>query len=276
MLSLAEIFRHYAIDVLAESVRYIFFAGATFLLFWVLLRKRLGHKMIQGKYSTPQRLTAEFWYSMSSIAIFGIIGTCVFIAIKNGYGNIYHDIGERGWLYFFVSIGLAIIIHDAYFYFTHRLMHHPALFKHVHLVHHKSTNPSPWAAYSFHPFEAIIQGLIGPILVFTLPMNLYALLGFAIFQITYNVLGHSSIELLPKGFTKSLLFWHNTPTHHNMHHRYFNCNYCIYFNWWDRIFGTMHARYDETFEEVASREREIESTPKETPQVPVMQSVDYQ
>src|SRR5436853_320575 len=243
MPSALELLKHYAFDFAGESIRYLLFAGIAFLLLWVVFRKRLSHRMIQRKYSTRQRLTSEFLYSMSSIAIFSVIGVCVFTAIKKGYGLTYFHVSERGWPYFFISIGLAIIIHDAYFYFTHRLMHHPALFKHIHLIHHKSTNPSPWAAYSFHPFEAVIQGMIGPILTFTLPMHIYALLGFAIFQITYNVLGHSSIELLPKGFTRSILFWHNTPTHHNMHHRYFNWNYCIYFNWWDRIFGTMHPKY---------------------------------
>lgn len=253
MIALEELLKHYAIDFAGESIRYIVFAGITFLLFWVLFRKRLAHRMIQRKYSTRERLTKEFLYSMSSIAIFSLIGTCVFIAVKNGYGQLYFDIHARGWGYFFISILLAILIHDAYFYFTHRLMHHPALFKHVHLVHHLSTNPSPWAAYSFHPFEAIIQGLIGPLLIFLLPLHVYALLAFAIFQITYNVLGHSSIELLPAGFTRSMMFWHNTPTHHNMHHKFFNCNYCIYFNWWDRIFHTLHPNYDATFEEVTGR-----------------------
>ncbi len=264
MIPAQELLKHYAFDFAGESLRYIVFAGSTFLLFWVLLRKQLGHRMIQRKYSTKERLMKEFLYSMSSVTIFSLIGVGMFIAIKNNYGQLYFDINERGWLYFFVSIVLAIFIHDAYFYFTHRLMHHPALFKHVHLVHHLSTNPSPWAAYSFHPFEAIIQGLIGPILIFALPMHFYAIIAFGIFQISYNVMGHSSIELLPKGFTRSFMFWHNTPTHHNMHHKFFNCNYCIYFNWWDRMFGTMHPKYDETFEEVTARDR-IDASSSEEP-----------
>lgn len=253
MISWEEAFTHFLVDTGIEAARYIAFAGGTFLLFWVLLRKRLFHRMIQRKYSTRERITREFYYSLRSIAIFGIIGTLMYFAVKNGYGQLYRDMSKYGMPYFFSSIALAIIIHDAYFYFTHRLMHHPKLFKHIHLTHHLSTNPSPWAAYSFHPYEAFIQGLIGPILIFCLPMHIYAFLAFAVFQITYNVLGHSSIELLPKGFTRSMMFWHNTPTHHNMHHKFFNCNYCIYFNWWDRIFGTLHTQYDETFEEVTGR-----------------------
>jgi sterol desaturase/sphingolipid hydroxylase (fatty acid hydroxylase superfamily) len=71
-----------------------------------------------------------------------------------------------------------------------------------------------------------------------------------------NVLGHLGYELFPRGFTKGrLTWWHNTSTHHNMHHSKSNCNYGLYFNWWDRLMGTNHREYHATFEAVKARPR---------------------
>jgi Delta7-sterol 5-desaturase len=247
---------HFALDFGVEFVRYFVVAGLAYLLIWVILRKRLMHRLIQKKFPPNSRLRSEFLYSLSSMAIFAIIGVGVVFALKYGYGKLYYNIDDKGTLYFIFSVALAILIHDTYFYWTHRLMHHPKLYKHIHLVHHQSTNPSPWAAYSFHPYEAFIQGLIGPVIIFSIPIHVGALAIFAFYQIIYNAMGHSGFELLPKGFTKSKwFFWHNTTTHHNMHHRYFNYNFSIYYNWWDRIMGTMHPEYDEQYEEVTSREK---------------------
>lgn len=242
--------------VFSDFVRYLVPAGATYLVFWVLLKNVLAHKFIQQKYPKRSRLLAEFGYSVSTAFIFGITGTIVVLSIKAGITPYYHDVADYGWPYLIFSVFVAIVAHDAYFYFTHRLMHHPKLYKHIHLVHHKSTNPSPWAAYAFHPFEAIIQAGIGPLLIFTLPLHHYAFLAFLTYMIVLNVFGHFSYELFPKGFTRNKwVFWHNTTTHHNMHHRYFNHNYSLYFNWWDRLLGTLHPKYDEHFEATASRKR---------------------
>ncbi|MGL1488967.1 sterol desaturase family protein, partial [Vibrio parahaemolyticus] len=46
-------------------------------------------------------------------------------------------------------------------------MHNKRIFKYVHLVHHHSTNPSPWAAYAFHPLEAVVEVGITVIFYFT-------------------------------------------------------------------------------------------------------------
>ena len=121
------------------------------------------------------------------------------------------------------------------------------MFKHVHLVHHKSTDPTPWAAFSFHPLEAIVQGAYFPIVALLIPAHPVAVLTWVLYQFTLNVLGHLGYEILPKGWTTSkFTFWHNTGTHHNMHHKYFRCNYSLYFNVWDRLMGTNHEKYDET------------------------------
>ena len=35
-------------------------------------------------------------------------------------------------------------LHDAWFYWTHRLLHHPWLLRRVHYVHHQSTVPTAY------------------------------------------------------------------------------------------------------------------------------------
>jgi Delta7-sterol 5-desaturase len=239
-------------NISVEVIRYIGVVGIVYLLVWIIFKPQLLHRLIQQKFPPNSRLRIEFLYSLSSMFIFSLIGVGIFLI---GGTRLYMDVASHGWPYFFLSIALAILIHDTYFYWTHRLMHHPRLYKHMHQVHHQSTNPSPWAAYSFHPLEAVVQGMIGPILLFTLPMHVGALVAFGTYQIVLNAFGHLSFELFPRGFTKSKwVFWHNTTTHHNMHHRYFNSNYTLYFNIWDRIMGTLHPKYDEQFEEVTQRE----------------------
>lgn len=41
--------------------------------------------------------------------------------------------------------------------------------------------------------------------------------------------------------------------YHDLHHKDFDGNYGLYFTWWDRLCGTEHKRYRETFEEVTPR-----------------------
>nr|OCA01232.1 Fatty acid hydroxylase family protein [Leptospira interrogans serovar Copenhageni/Icterohaemorrhagiae] len=68
------------------------------------------------------------------------------------------------------------------------------MFKHVHLAHHKSINPSPWAAFSFHPLEAIIEAGIVPIVSFVLPLHPGVMIVFFVYMTSLNVLGHLSYE----------------------------------------------------------------------------------
>ena len=129
-------------------------------------------------------------------------------------------------------------------------MHWKPVYRYVHKVHHQSTNPTPWAAFSFHPFEAIIEALVIPITFLVMPIHPIVIIGFATFSNVINVLGHLGYEYFPKGFTQGKFWWVNTPTHHNMHHERFNYNYGFYFNFWDRIMGTNHKRYEEMFDRI--------------------------
>jgi sterol desaturase/sphingolipid hydroxylase (fatty acid hydroxylase superfamily) len=133
-------------------------------------------------------------------------------------------------------------------------MHHRRLFKLFHRVHHESTNPTPWAAYSFAPLEAVAQACIFPLIVFTLPIHGLAFFIFMIWQIVFNVLGHTGFEYFPKWLMRSWLGKIlNTPTNHVQHHEKMRGNYGLYFNVWDRLMGTNHADYETRFEQVTTR-----------------------
>ncbi|HEU5292899.1 MAG TPA: DUF2147 domain-containing protein [Cyclobacteriaceae bacterium] len=245
--------------VLFDLFRYLIPASLFFLFFWVIFRKGLKHLFIQRTLPKTKQLWKEFAYSMSTVIIFSLVGFCVYSAEKAGITNIYYKIEDYGLFYMILSFIYTLVFHDFYFYWTHRLMHNKKLFKYVHRVHHESANPSPWAAYSFHPWEALIQALVMPIMVFTLPLHPLTLFLFLAYMIVRNVIGHLGFEIFPKGFTKNKwLNWNTAVTHHSMHHEHFHNNYGLYFTWWDKLTKTENKNYHDAFDEVKSRPKSCE------------------
>ena len=235
--------------------RYYFIAGAVYFLFYVVLKNKIVQQKIQLLFPKYTDYLREILYSTITIFIFGLIP--VFIIANPAvrpYTTLYDNIGHYGWVYYFLAYPIMFVMHDTYFYWTHRIMHHKVLFNTMHLVHHKSTNPSPWAAYAFHPLESIVEVGIFAIFLFTIPVHKTHIVIFFLLSIIYNIYGHLGWELYPKGFNKSWIGkWINTSVNHNQHHKYFKGNYGLYFLFWDRIMGTIRADYDEAFEEVKNR-----------------------
>jgi lathosterol oxidase len=192
----------------------------------------------------------ELLCSFRSLLIYGLVGGGITFAVLSRWTPMYFRIEQYGWMWFFASIGVTILIHDTYFYWTHRMMHHPRLFRVFHATHHLSTNPSPWAAYSFSAPEAFVQAGIAPLVICILPIHPLAFSIFMIWQISLNVLGHCGYELYPRWFVRSPLGQLlNTTTHHAQHHETNRANFSLYFNFWDRLMGTNHAKYAERFGE---------------------------
>lgn len=235
--------------------RYFIIAGIVFVLSYLLLRKRIAKRKIQLAFPKNSDYLREIVYSFSSMVIFAFIVTgVVFNSAIRPYTSIYSDISQFGWAYYILAFPVMFVAHDTYFYWIHRMMHHPVLFKWFHLVHHKSTNPSPWAAYAFHPLEAILENGIIILFYFTLPMHVTHVPIFFLFSIIYNIYGHMGWELYPKGFNKTLIGrWVNTAVAHNQHHKYFKGNYGLYLLFWDRMMGTMRSDYDTAFDQVKSK-----------------------
>lgn len=234
------------------ALRYFFFASIVFFPCYFWLKDKISWRKIQDRFPNVSDYRREIGYSMLTFVIFGLSG--LFLYATREVNLMYEHLNDYPIWWFVISIPLALIIHDAYFYWTHRIMHHPRLFKTMHLVHHKSTNPSPWASFAFHPTEAVIESSIAPLLAFILPMHPIAMVIFLLIMTAENVMGHLGYEFFPKWLTRSKIgYWLNTSTNHNMHHKYFHGNYGLYFRWWDIWMGTTHPKYYETLEELQDR-----------------------
>jgi sterol desaturase/sphingolipid hydroxylase (fatty acid hydroxylase superfamily) len=240
------------LSALSELFWYVLMASVVWLFFYVVFQAAFHHRRVPRRDPTARQVLREVTHSLRSIIIFGLVTLAVAAAARAGWTRLYYRIGDRGWPWFVLSIGLMIVLHDTYFYWTHRLMHHRLLYHFLHHTHHLSTSPTPWAAYAFSPAEALVQAGIGPLAVFTLPVHPAAFAIFMVWQITFNVLGHCGYEIFPRWFLRSpagsVL---NSVTHHALHHEKFRANFSLYFNVWDRLMGTNHRDYERRFAEAA-------------------------
>lgn len=239
------------------SIRYFVIAGAAFLVFYTFRpTSKIYYRKIQQRIAKSSEFKREIFYSIATFMVFAIMIFIIRNPALQPYTQLYLDISEKGWPYFIASIVIMIVLHDTYFYWAHRLMHHPKIYPIFHKVHHLSTNPSPWASFSFHPLEAVVEFGIVPFFVFLLPCHPAALIIFSFFMMIENVIGHVGYEIFPKNWNKYFITkWINTSTNHNMHHQYFKGNYGLYFTFWDRIMGTLHPQYEQRFEEVSGMEK---------------------
>lgn len=220
--------------------RYVLLSGIAYLICYKPGLMWLKKFKIQSVMPGNKQLKHELLFSFSTIFIFSLVGIAVYLLYINGSTTIYINIGQHGWGYFFLSLVIMIIFHDTYFYWTHRLLHTKWFFKKIHKVHHRSTNPTPLAAYSFHPFEAFMETLIVFPFVTIWPVHIFVFLIFTFLVLAMNVIGHLGFEFMPLQLRNSLPGKCITSsTHHNLHHQGTNKNFGFYFTFWDKLMKTM-------------------------------------
>lgn len=235
-------------------LRYAIIAGIASVIFYKFLREKKFHRKIQQKYPKASKVWEEVKHSSHTAVIFGLLAVMITWMTEMGWTQVYTDFSEYGIAYAIFSFIALVFIHDTYFYWMHYAMHKVKPLMKFHAVHHKSHNPTPWAAMSFHAVEAVTEFAIFPLVVLFMPVHPIVLGLFGLFSFVFNVIGHLGFEVFPKGTTRHPIGkWFNTSTHHNMHHKNGNGNFGLYFNIWDTIMGTNHKNYLAKFDEVHSR-----------------------
>jgi sterol desaturase/sphingolipid hydroxylase (fatty acid hydroxylase superfamily) len=189
------------------------------------------------------------WSALSSL-IFAGLSVITFYFYQQGFTQVYTKISDRSILYFIASIALFMILYESYYYWLHRWMHSPSIFKIVHKVHHQSIHPTVFTSFSFHPLEAVLQFIFIPIAIILIPIHYYAL-GIVLTIWTISaVVNHAGVEIFPKNFTRHPIGkWMIGSTHHDLHHKEFRTNFGLYLTFWDRWMKTENLKFEKQFEE---------------------------
>ena len=214
------------------AVRYLLASGG-----FALATRAVRPGLYRGM---DRQIRSEIAWSLLSAAIYGLpAGVVAWGWQARGWTRIYADLHAYPLWYLPLSVLLYLFVHDTWFYWTHRLMHRPRWFRLAHAVHHASRPPTAWAAMSFHPVEALSGAVIIPVLVFLVPIHV-AMLGVVLTVMTImGVTNHMGWEMFPRALVHSRAGqWLITASHHHRHHEHYQCNYGLYFRFWDRLCGT--------------------------------------
>ena len=154
---------------------------------------------------------------------------------------------------FIAGLVLLPIWSAFHFYWVHRLLHVPFLYKHAHALHHRNVSIGPWSGLSMHPIEhcLYISSLLIHCVVPTHPIHLF-------FHVIYlgpgAAMTHTGYEnLLIKDKRRLAL----GTFYHQLHHRYYECNYGNQEMPWDRWFGTFHDGSEEGTRRTRARKKKM-------------------
>jgi lathosterol oxidase len=234
--------------------RYFLIAGLFHIWFNKLKKDKWTKRSLSKKTIDKKQFYTEVKWSLLTSVIFAVAGSLTACLWQKGYTRLYINCNEYPLWYLPVSLLISMLVHETYYYWLHRWMHRPKVFRLLHKVHHDSNTTSAWTAFSFHPLEGLLQAVILPLTVIILPMNVYVLL----FQLTImtfsSVINHLEIETYPANFYRHFLGkWIIGATHHSLHHKQFKYNFGLYFTFWDKWKNTESHKFASLFEEKTAK-----------------------
>jgi sterol desaturase/sphingolipid hydroxylase (fatty acid hydroxylase superfamily) len=235
--------------------RYFLVAGVVYWFFYSPFSQAFINQRLRHRPPSWPVIRHDIKLSVLSAAVFALAAAVVLSAYQRGATRLYVDPQHYGLWYLGVSYGAVLILQDTYFYFTHRLFHHPKLFPWFHQGHHRSRYPTPWTSFAFDPLEAVVQALFLVGIVFVLPLHFITLIAVLTTMTVWAVLNHLGPDRLPALFPHHWLGqWVIGPAHHSIHHLKYTVHYGLYFTFWDRLLGTQDPRYTQALKSFSSDE----------------------
>jgi Delta7-sterol 5-desaturase len=238
------------------AARYLVVSGLAYWLLWQRGGEKLAARRLNRDRPMRRLIIQEIRLSLLSSAVYAAPAALALQAGLHGRTNIYTDWTAHGGVpYIFLSAFVYLTVQDSYYYWAHRLMHQPRLFKWTHAGHHKSRQPTPFASFAFDPAEALLTAWLLPAMVFLVPIHMVLLIGLLMLMTVTAVMNHSGWEMLPARFVHGPVGRHLiSATHHSLHHTRFDANFGLYFRFWDRLMGTdAMPRAEAKMEKTAAR-----------------------
>jgi len=226
--------------------RYVLVAGVSHLLLY-----RPGNAARPPGHTPAQQPSAisirrDIVLSVLSAGVFALATLVLLAAHRHGLTRLYTAVPNPvgGLAYGLASYGLVLVLQDAWFYGTHRLVHLPALYPWMHRGHHRSRVPTPWTSFAFDPPEAALQALFLIGLVTLIPLHPITLIAVLTTMTIWAVVNHLGLERLPLAFPHHWLGrWLIGPSHHALHHRRPGAHVGLYFTHLDHLFGSEDPTY---------------------------------
>jgi sterol desaturase/sphingolipid hydroxylase (fatty acid hydroxylase superfamily) len=192
-----------------------------------------------------------FWSLGSGVFFWTGYEVLMFWSLANGYVPMLTWTANPVW---FVAFFLLIPAWESfYFYWIHRFLHIPWLYKKVHSLHHRNINVGPWSGLSMHPVEQFIY--LGTVFIHFIigahPVHILFHLQYYTLTAATTHTGFEAMVVKDKNRLKLGTF------HHQMHHRYFECNYGGLEIPWDKFFGSFHDGTPEANEVMKDRRKRM-------------------
>ena len=191
-----------------------------------------------------------FWSLASGVPIWTAWMVLYFVAAAHGWVPTLARISAAPiwFVLFFFGIRFWQSFH---FYWIHRLIHIPWLFKNVHHLHHRNINVGPWSGLAMHPVEHVLY-YSGILIHFVLPSHPIHVL-FHLFALNLGaVFSHAGFDKVLVRDTEAVKAG---SFHHQLHHRYFECNYGSEEIPLDRWFGSFHDGTSTATQRVRDRKK---------------------
>lgn len=233
---------NYWVNALLPLGFYWGFSSITYWYYWMRPNQMTETHKIQGEKFKFSDIKRDFFLSSISMLMYGFSTGWMFTQEGQAYTAIYNDIFLHSLIWIPTSFFILLVLQDTAYYWVHRTLHHPKVFKYLHELHHRSKNPSVFSSFSVHPFEMGIGLIYGIPVMMYLPVNSFVLHAFALTSILVSSHSHLNIELMPKTWSRHpLMKFLISSNFHNLHHRRYQYNYGFFFTYWDRL---MRTNYD--------------------------------
>jgi sterol desaturase/sphingolipid hydroxylase (fatty acid hydroxylase superfamily) len=233
------------------------FITLAYFLFWKKFKQKFQNWRIQLVQKVDaNQIKRELKNSLLTLIVGAMYSSIVFYMSSQGQTKIYTDFSEHSAFVAISGFFIMFIVDDTWFYWCHRLLHHPKIFRYVHLEHHKSVDVNPFTSMSFHFIEPLLLSLWIIPIAYVYPIYAPVLMLVQVWGLLDNIKAHLGFELYPAKLNKSWFRFLTSSTHHNMHHSKFDGNYGVHFRFWDKLLGTEFKDYEAQFDEIQARKQQ--------------------
>ena len=174
------------------------------------------------------------WSIGSGVAIWTGYEILMMMAMAKGYVQVITF--EQYPIWTILAMPLISMWISFHFYCVHRLLHLKPLYDRFHALHHRNINIGPFSGLAMHPVEhgLYFSSVLIHVVLPTHPVHI--ILHFYMLALGASF-GHTGFDGLLVKNKMRLAIGH---FHHQLHHRYFECNYGSVDMPWDLFFGTFH------------------------------------